>query len=168
MKVYQVKLVLGKDTQYNKDGKLKNQVISPKLDEFELANMLDDRNWVKIGACEIECISCIDYTPKTKTSKAVIVKNESRRKEVSDLILSTNKAAIKPKTAKDILKEQSEMMAKMAAKIEELKENKQPEKTEGREVLEAKANELNISFRANIGDEKLLAKIVAVEPEFKL
>jgi hypothetical protein len=35
-----------------------------------------------------------------------------------------------------------------------------------RDKLEDKANELEITFRANIGDAKLLEKIQAVEPEF--
>ena len=33
--------------------------------------------------------------------------------------------------------------------------------------LEAKAKELNISFKPIIGDAKLLAKIIEIEPEFK-
>ena len=37
-----------------------------------------------------------------------------------------------------------------------------------RDLLEVKAKELNITFRANIGDAKLLEKIQAVEPDFKL
>jgi len=36
-----------------------------------------------------------------------------------------------------------------------------------REILEAKAQELGISYRSNIGNEKLLEKINEVEPNFK-
>jgi len=37
-----------------------------------------------------------------------------------------------------------------------------------RDALISKANELKIKFRGNIGDAKLLAKIVEVEPDFKV
>ena len=37
-----------------------------------------------------------------------------------------------------------------------------------RDLLEQKANELNITFRSNIGDVKLLGKIQEIEPEFKI
>lgn len=167
MKVYQVKLTLGKETQYSKEGKLKNQVINPKFDEFELANMLEDQNWKKIGACEIECISCIDYTLKTKTEKAVIVPNKERMDEVNKIISDGIQAAKKPKTAAQQLKDQSEMMAEMAKQIEELKKVKPEIKSEQRAEIEDKANELGIKFRDNIGDSKLLEKIQSIEPEFK-
>jgi hypothetical protein len=36
-----------------------------------------------------------------------------------------------------------------------------------RASLETKANELGIKFRENIGNDKLIAKIIEVEPEFK-
>lgn len=49
-----------------------------------------------------------------------------------------------------------------------LLEDKSNNKTESRIKLEAKANDLNISFRANIGDEKLLEKIKEIEPEFEV
>jgi len=168
MRVYQMKLTLGKEPQYSKEGKLKNQVIVPKFDEFELANILDDCNWKKIGACEMECISCNDYTPKTKTSPAVIAPNELRKAEVNSIINNGIKAAKKPKTAAQQLKDQSELMANMAKEIEALKNaNLVEAKSEDRVTLEQKANELGISFRKSIGDEKLLAKIVNIEPEFK-
>lgn len=41
-------------------------------------------------------------------------------------------------------------------------------KSDEREALEVKANELEIKFRANIGDDKLLEKIKEVDPEYKL
>jgi hypothetical protein len=37
-----------------------------------------------------------------------------------------------------------------------------------RNKLEVKANELNIDFRSSIGDENLLKKIQAIEPDYKL
>ena len=165
--MYQVKLTLGRETQYSKEGKLKTQVINPKFDEFELANMLEDQNWKKIGACEIECISCIDYTIKTKTAPAVIVPNEARKQEVNKIISDGIQADRKPKTAAQQLKDQSEMMVKMAKQIEELKKVEPEIKSEQRLEIENKANELGIKFRDNIGDSKLLEKIQSTEQEFK-
>ena len=37
-----------------------------------------------------------------------------------------------------------------------------------RAIIEQKANDLNITFRKNIGNVKLLEKIIKVEPEFKV
>ena len=51
-------------------------------------------------------------------------------------------------------------------KYEEIKEEVKTSKN--RAKLEEKANELEIEYRANIGDAKLLDKILEVEPEFKL
>lgn len=50
---------------------------------------------------------------------------------------------------------------------EEKKESKNGGNPELRKVLEAKAVELGIKFKDNIGDVKLLAKINEIEPEFK-
>jgi len=167
MKVYTMKLILGKRTDYDQNGKLRNQVITPKYDEFELSNILEDDNWKKLGVCEIECLRCIDYTSATKTEKKIIVENVERKDEVNVLIKGRIKALIKPRSEVDLLREE----------IKELKESlivKAPKAGNvleiacERVVLESKANELEIKFRANIGDEKLLAKIVEVEPDFKL
>ena len=162
MKVYHLKLTLGKETQYNKEGKLKNQVITTKLDEFELANMLTDNNWKKVGACEVECVAVIDYEPATKTTKATSTPDNKRMQEVNDQIAAGIKQATKPKTAAQQLADQSDLMAEMSKQIAELKKDKE----EAREVekqfradLETEANELGVSFRANIGDEKLSEKI---------
>ena len=65
----------------------------------------------------------------------------------------------------------SEMEQRFAAFEERLKQaegNKSGSDSENRANLEEKAKELNIQFRANIGDDKLLAKIHEVEPEYKL
>lgn len=42
------------------------------------------------------------------------------------------------------------------------------ENPEVRSLIEAKAKELNIEFKANLGDKKLLAKINEIEPDFKV
>jgi hypothetical protein len=47
------------------------------------------------------------------------------------------------------------------------KAEKEVKSSDYRLKLEEKAKELNINFRQNIGDDKLLAKIIEIEPEFK-
>jgi len=62
---------------------------------------------------------------------------------------------------------QSKLNADLLERLEAL-ENKGNEKSDDREALEDKANELEISFRSTIGDEKLLKKIQDIEPDYKL
>jgi len=151
---------------------LKNETISPKYDEFELANILEDDNWKKLGACEIKCTKCIDYTPKTKTQAAIIVENTDRMNEVNTQLNSRKQSLIRPKSEVELMKEQNEMLLKRLEALENIKtvESKLEVKVsdEGREKLEAKANELGLKFRNNIGSEKLLSKIQLKEPEFTL
>ena len=54
-----------------------------------------------------------------------------------------------------------ERFAKLEAKIN-------VNSSEERELLEQKANELNITFRSSIGDKKLLAKIQEIEQDFEV
>ena len=78
---------------------------------------------------------------------------------------------IKNPSAEVDYKAESEKQAKLNAdlleRLEAL-ENKGNDKSDERISLENKANELNVSFRSTIGDEKLLAKINEVEPDYKL
>lgn len=171
MKVYQMKLILGKEAQYNKDGKLKNQVITPKYTgEMELENMLDDLNWKKVGACEMSCIKVLD----TDTNKEDISLMDSVNNRINDYI----KAKEKPKSVKDLLEEQTKQNAALLERLEKLEQRKPIKPIEAkletgfsesdRGVIESKANELGVSFRANIGTQKLLDKILINDPEFKL
>lgn len=57
-----------------------------------------------------------------------------------------------------------ETIANMASN----QQTKEVEKSEDRSALEEKAKELDVKFRSNISDIKLLAKINEVEPDFKL
>jgi len=168
MKVYQLKMILGKVTHYDKSGKLKNQVITTKLDEFELANMLENNNWKNVGACEVECVGAIDYTQKTQVKKAVIIPDIERMNEINSIIRNGVKAAKKPKTMTQQLMDQAEVMEVMSHRIKELEMIKPAVTSTKRLAIEEKANELNIKFRSTIGDDSLLAKIVAIDPEYKI
>lgn len=153
-----MEMILGKEAQYHKNGKLKNDVIRPKYTgDLELENILEDMNWIKVGACEIRCISVLDTD--TKKQDAELMTN------INDRIKSIMSGGEKPKTEIELLKEQNALLMKQI----EMQNNSKPEPVEAseeRKALEGKANELNIKFRANIGDVKLLEKIQEIEPEF--
>lgn len=53
-------------------------------------------------------------------------------------------------------------------RLEALESEKTKIKSSERIALEEKANRLEVKFRDNIGDTKLLEKIQAIEPDFKL
>lgn len=59
------------------------------------------------------------------------------------------------------------MLNELAERMKALEEKKIEADPELRAKLETKATELGIKFRENIGNEKLLAKINEVEPDFK-
>ena len=148
-------MVLGKEAQYTQAGKLKNSTILPKYSgEMELENILEDMNWLKLGACEIECLRVLDTESKKYDPELAI--------KVNERIKSIIKGGEKPKSEIDVLKEQ------IALLTEKVNSPAKEEKSESRIKLEAKANELNIKFRADISDDTLMERVVAIEPEFKL
>lgn len=99
MKVYQLRLILGKATNYDQTGKLKNQTITAKYaGEMELENILADQTWKKLGACEISCVGVFDTETKTADTDMM--------KVINNRINSDVQAGIKPKTEIELLKEQ--------------------------------------------------------------
>lgn len=58
-------------------------------------------------------------------------------------------------------------LSEVLERLEALESNKGSNNLD-RGALESKATELNITFRSNIGDDKLLAKIKEIEPNFEL
>ena len=60
-----------------------------------------------------------------------------------------------------------EQIKPIESTLEVTKEVKEQIDPELRVKLEAKANELGIKFHVNIGNDKLIAKIIEIEPEFK-
>lgn len=69
---------------------------------------------------------------------------------------------------KALSEKQSNQLTEALKRIEALEGKGSEEVSEDRKKIELKAKELNITFRSNIGDEKLLAKITEIEPDFKL
>jgi hypothetical protein len=99
MKVYQLRLILGKATNYDQNGKLKNQTITAKYaGEMELENILEDQNWKKLGACEISCVGVFDT--ETKEQDVTLMG------KINDRLKASIQAGTKPKTEIELLKEQ--------------------------------------------------------------
>mgnify|MGYP001270232329 CR=1 FL=1 len=101
MKVYQLKLILGKAANYDAAGKLKNQTVTAKyVGEGELENILTDQRWKILGACEISCVNVYDSgSPKVSDIEGIKAINERIAKDIQ--------AGTKPKTEIELLKEQN-------------------------------------------------------------
>ncbi|HEY5590679.1 MAG TPA: hypothetical protein VIK55_06635 [Paludibacter sp.] len=98
MKVYQLRLVLGKVANYDQNGKLKNQTITAKYGEMELENILTDQNWKKLGACEISCVKVYDHPS--------LIEDPTAMKAVNDRINLDIQQSARPKTEIELLKDQ--------------------------------------------------------------
>lgn len=73
---------------------------------------------------------------------------------------------VKPQTKQLSDKQKIQDLEKRIALMEVPKKKESPAIDTTREQLEAKAIELNIAFRSNLGNEKLLLKIQDIEPEY--
>lgn len=104
MKVYQLRLVLGKVANYDQNGKLKNQTITSKYGEMELENILTDQNWKKLGACEISCVKVYDHPS--------LIDDPAAMKAVNDRINLDIQSGTKPKTEIELLRDQVDELSK--------------------------------------------------------
>ena len=156
MKVYKLRLVLGKSTNYDQTGKLKNQTITAKYaGEGELENILSDQTWKKLGACEISCVGVYDTETKAPDLELTKVINDRISKDIQ--------TGIKPKTEIELLKEQiTELTEKVnnpaVPKNQEVKEtfvpdmdiDRPPTEKEIRESLFIEAKELGLTPAKNV------------------
>jgi hypothetical protein len=123
MKVYQLRLVLGKAANYDQTGKLKNQTITAKyVGEGELEQILEDRCWQKLGACEISCVNVFD---SAEPSVSLPLEKQS----INDRIKADIQAGTKPKTEIELLKEQ------IAALTEKVNEPKTVTSNDGKRTI---------------------------------
>jgi leucyl aminopeptidase (aminopeptidase T) len=156
-----MRMIMGKTPNYDVNGKLKNTVVIPKFTgEKELSDLLTDDAYKALGVCEISCIECYD-------AKDVKAKDKSRMDEVNKSIKAVKQKA---KSKVQLLEEENQKLKEQSKSVMERLEalEKGNDKSENRVKLEEKANELEITFRANIGDVKLLEKINEKDKEFKL
>lgn len=151
MKVYKMRMILGKTPNYDANGKLKNTVVTSKFSgEKELSDLLTNDAYKALSVCEISCVDCYD-------SKKVEVKFHERMAEVNK---SINAVKQKAKTKVELLQDENKKLKaesqSVMIRLEALETNS---KSDYRIELEDKANELGIKFRTTIGDEKLMQKI---------
>ena len=156
MKVYKMRMIMGKTPNYTSNGKLKNTVVTSKFaGEKELSDLLTDDAYKALGCCEISCVDCYD-------SGDVNAKHKERISEVNKSIKAVKQKA---KSKVQVLEDQNKDLMN---RLEALEAKGVDVKSTYRIKLEEKANELDITFRANIGDVKLLEKINEKDSEFKL
>lgn len=120
----------------------------------------------------------IKYLLNQNYKSTTVIKVLKDDKEVSevkkyqdkiDYVLSSANKTKGQTDYKALSEKQSDQLTEALKRIEALEDKGQNEdNTEDRKKLETKARELNITFKANIGDEKLLVKIIEIEPNFKL
>lgn len=141
MKVYVLRSVLGKSTNYDENGKLKNQTITAKYGEMELENALTDQNWKKLGACEISCVNAYNHPDLTTVPEMVNSINERIKKDIQQ--------GTKPKSEIELLKEQ---IAALTEKINNPVITKEVDSTEKeiREQLFVEAKELGLNPAKNV------------------
>ena len=96
---------------------------------------------------------------------------KSKSKEKIDYKKLAQEKELELKRMKDDFEQRLKALEKPVKKVTEKVIEKPVEvviKKTDREILKAKATELNIKFKGNIGNAKLLEKIQAIEPEFKI
>jgi hypothetical protein len=156
---------MGKTPNYDASGKLKNTVVTPKfVGEKELSDLLTDDAYKALSVCEISCIECY-------SSEDVKTKFPERMTEVNKSIKAVKqKAKTKVELLQDENKKLRDESMSVMKRLEalELKGGEGNSKTEDRIKIESKAKELEITFRASIGDVKLLEKINEKDKDFKL
>ena len=128
----------------------------------------------------IRHISANKYTENPIVEKVIEIENGKINEIGVSLYQDIINKALKTETLKndtDYKKLAEEQAAKIALleekfnKLEAKSNNESSEENELsniRELLEQKANELNITFRSSIGDKKLLAKIQEIEQDFEV
>jgi len=128
----------------------------------------------------IRHISANKYTENPIVEKVIEIENGKINEIDVSLYQDIINKALKKETLKndtDYKKLAEDQAAKIAlleekfSKLEAKSNNESSEENELsniRELLEQKANELNITFRSSIGDKKLLAKIQEIEQDFEV
>ena len=98
---------------------------------------------------------------------------EDEKQKAQAILAEILKPAEKKLSYKEAFEEQEKRNIELGKRLAALETHKQdgvesPEIDNIREQLKAKATSLNITFRSNLGNEKLLLKIQDIEPEFQL
>ena len=94
---------------------------------------------------------------------------QAAQKIVDDLL----KVPEKKRNFQDAFEDQKKRNDRLEQRLEALETPEEKSVTSTflptrKEILQAKAKELNIVFRSNLGNEKLLSKIIEIEPEYEI
>ena len=107
---------------------------------------------------------------------------EEEKRTAQEILTETLKPADKKLSYKQAFEEQEKLNVELGKRLAALEEPKTEAYNNGpeivipkakrlfsdKELLQAKANDLQIKFRSNLGNEKLLLKIQDIEPEFEI
>lgn len=146
------------------------QKLNPELTFNKFARLLPNQGYTSAKVIDVISTS---FENKEENGKKFQVAKHTKLDEI-DKYQSMIDERLKPTTKAGESIDYKAKSEKQEALLKELEErlraleNKGYEKSPERAKIEDKANELGISFRANIGDEKLLEKIKEVEPEFEV
>jgi hypothetical protein len=146
------------------------QKINPELTFNKFVRLLPNQGYM--SATVLEVIKT-KFEQKEEDGEKFQVAKHSNLDEVEKyqaMIDERLKPETKPGEAIDY-KAKSEKQEALLKELEErlrALEDKGSEKSPERVNMEDKANELGITFRSNIGDEKLLGKIKEVQPDFEV
>lgn len=138
------------------------QKLSPELTFNKFVRLLPNQGYTSAKVVKVLETSFVDNKPNHKELDEI----DKYQAMIDDRIKPTAKAG-EPIDYKAKSEKQEALLKELEERLRAL-EKKGSEKSPERANIEDKANELGISFRANIGDEKLLEKIKEVEPEFEV
>lgn len=138
------------------------QKINPELTFNKWVDFLPNQGYTSVKVLEV--INTVFENNKPKHSNLDEIE---KYQSIIDEKLSPETKAGESIDYKAKSEKQEALLAEMMERLKAL-EDKGDDKSDDRVKLESKAKELNISFRSNIGDEKLLEKIKEVEPKFEV
>jgi hypothetical protein len=148
------------------------QKINPELTFNKFVRFLPNQGYAEVNVLEVIETK---FETKEEDGRKFQVPKHSKLNEVEKYQARINevlKPEAKPGDAIDYKaksEKQEAQLKEMMARLQALEEKNKPvDISEYRLKLETKAKELEITFRSNIGDEKLLEKIKEVQPDFEV
>lgn len=130
--------------------------VSPEFQATRYVNLINMQNFLSVDVVKV----------LQRDGEKSEFKEIDEIEKWQSMIDNKLKAPEKVKDYKKAYEDQNKDIENLKAQMAELLADKASNNP--RLKLEAKANELEISFRSTIGDDKLLLKIQEIEPEFKL
>jgi len=131
--------------------------ISPEFQVIRYINLVDQQNFLSVNVVKVlERIG--DRGEFTETNEVA---------KFQEMVDAKLKPVEQPTDYKKAYEAQNKDIDELKAQMAELLANKVSAEDNEINPLHTKANELNIKFRSDITDEKLIERIKEVEPNFK-